>query len=99
MNITEMILCKVAEECNETAQRASKAMCFGLDEVQEGQGLTNAQRLVYEFNDIVAMMEILADNGLIQKPFFNQDMIELKKEKVEKWFQYSNDIGTLNTKP
>ncbi len=63
MTKTEMLLTLLAEECNETAQRASKAIRFGLDEVQEGQPHNNADRIVYEFNDLVAVTEMLKRKG------------------------------------
>jgi hypothetical protein len=61
MTKTENLLTILAEECAETAQRVSKAIRFTLDEIQPNQeeDLTNAERIVYEFNDIVAVMEVL----------------------------------------
>ncbi len=59
MTRTELLLTVLAEECVETAQRVSKAIRFTLEEIQPEQELTNAQRIVYEFNDIVAVMEVL----------------------------------------
>jgi hypothetical protein len=64
MNNTEHLLTILSEECVETAQRVSKAIRFGLTEVQEGQHLNNAERLVYEFNDIVAVMELLHEKRI-----------------------------------
>jgi hypothetical protein len=37
MTRQEMLLTIVAEECNETPQRVSKAIRFGLDEIEAGQ--------------------------------------------------------------
>ncbi len=94
MNRTELLLIQLAEECVETAQRASKALRFGLSEVQEGQELDNAQRIVYEFNDIVAIMEILQQERLVDK-VIDIEAIEKKKLKIEQWLEYSKSVGTI----
>lgn len=97
MTRNEHILTIVAEECVETAQRASKALRFGIDEVQEGQDLTNSERLIYEFNDIVATMELLYEEGLIDR-IFDRAYIEKKKLKIEKYLLLSKEQGTLTEK-
>lgn len=94
MNRIEHLLTILVEECVETSQRATKALRFTLDEVQPGQEMTNAERLVYEFNDIVAIMEMLYDEELIPKVYDNE-AIAAKKEKVEKFLKYSQQLGTL----
>lgn len=94
MNRTEHLLTILSEECNETAQRVSKALRFGLNEVQLTQQLTNADRIVYEFNDIVAVMEILHKEGLLKK-VIDREAIEKKKQKVTEFLEYSKACGTL----
>lgn len=94
MTRKEMLLTKLSEECNETAQRVSKVLCFGMDEVQVGQSLSNSERLIYEFNDILAVMEMLYEEGHI--PYYiERNAIDLKKKKVEKYLGYSKECGTL----
>jgi hypothetical protein len=95
MNRKEHLLTIMAEECVETAQRASKALRFGLEEVQEGQDLTNAERIVYEFNDLYAIMELLRREGHIPR-VLDLGAIDLKMRKVEKWLKYSEEKGTLS---
>lgn len=99
MTRTEYLLTCMAEECNEVAQRASKALRFGLHEVQPGQELTNAARIIQEWVDLVAVVEfMLADEGILNLKSFagNFDsMILAKKEKVEKFMAYSKELGTL----
>jgi hypothetical protein len=94
MTRTEYLLTCLAEECMETAQRASKAIRFSPTEIQPEQELTNAQRIVYEFNDIYAVMEILRDEGVIEK-VMDRDAIELKKSKLEKYYAYARECGTV----
>jgi hypothetical protein len=94
MTRKEMLLTILIEECNETAQRATKVLRFGLNEVQEGQSLTNAQRLIYEFNDIVGTMELLSGEKHI--PYHMDGVASgLKKIKIDEWLRYSEECGTL----
>jgi hypothetical protein len=46
------LLVILMEEAAEITQRASKALRFGLDEVQPGQEFSNAQRLAHEIGDL-----------------------------------------------
>jgi hypothetical protein len=94
MTKEQLLLTILGEECNETAQRASKAIRFGMDEVQEGQSLTNAQRIIYEFNDIVGTMEFLYGERLIPNPY-DTVAAGLKKVKIQKWLDYSKECGVL----
>ena len=91
-----MLLVLLAEECVEVAQRCTKAIRFGLDEIQEGQALTNAERLRQELNDldsVRAMLEQEVGTDLSPCP----QMIEAKLAKVEKYLGYSAECGQLRT--
>ena len=93
MNRTEHLLMILAEECAEVAQRVSKALRFGLDEVQPGQQLTNEQRIWGEMNDLAGVGEMLiAARGA---GGFCRDAVEAKKAKVERYLSYSAECGTL----
>jgi len=94
MTREEHLLTILIEECNETAQRATKALRFGLQEIQPEQDLTNAERIVYEFNDIVAIMELLYAEESVPK-IFDAVSAGVKKIKVEKYLAYSAELGTL----
>ncbi len=94
MNKKELLLDICAEECSETAVRCSKAIRFTLEEIQEGQSLTNAERIIQEFNDIVAVMEIMQQEGMIDR-VIDRDYITAKKLKVDQWLGYSRKRGTL----
>ena len=93
-NLLAHLLTILQEECNETGQRSSKALRFGLGEIQPGQPLTNADRLIGEYADIVGVMELLQENGYIQLPDL-RPMIERKKAKVLKYLEFSRRCGTL----
>jgi hypothetical protein len=103
MTRTEHLLCILAEECSEVAQRASKALRFGLAEVQPGQTLTNAQRIMEEVNDFIAVYQMLAGPVVAPtSPLFEGNAgdwtaaIKTKQEKVEKFLRYSAELGTVN---
>lgn len=77
MNHLEHLLSIVGEECNEVGQRCSKAARFGMDEIQPGQSLTNSERILQEFNDLVGAMELLYSKPV--QELLNQDQIAQKK--------------------
>lgn len=96
MNRAEHLLTCLAEECTEVGQRVTKALRFGLNEVQPGQPLTNAQRIVEELNDLWSVAYILLDEGIIQ--FGNEPsgpIISAKRAKIEKFMAIARDQGAL----
>jgi len=95
VNRLEHLLTILAEECNEVAVRCSKAKRFGLSEVQPGQDLTNAQRIMVEVNDIYAALLMLAEEGAID-PDPDLEAIGRKQAKVEQFLLYSQECGTLD---
>lgn len=95
MNRKEYLLWLVSEECNEVGQRASKAARFALSEVQPGQPLSNAERIVQEWYDLSAVMEMMFDEGLLAQWPNAREVIEAKKAKIEKFMGYSRACGTL----
>lgn len=103
MTRTEHLLCILAEECSEVAQRVSKALRFGLGEIQPGQDKTNARRIMDEVNDFVAVYQMIAGSALHPAmPEFNcnpsecLDAILAKQGKVEKFLKYSVECGTVD---
>jgi len=97
MNRREHLLTILSEECAEVAKEASKANRFGLNDHQPGQPETetNRKKLTEELNDLIAIAEMLYDEGYIDD-FLELDKMELKKVKVEKYLLYSKKAGTLN---
>lgn len=95
MNRREHLLSCLAEECCEVGQRVSKALRFGLDEVQTGQELNNAERIRAEYIDLLAVMRMLVDDGYIE-PVTDADLpaMEDKRAKVEKYIEYARQQGT-----
>jgi NTP pyrophosphatase (non-canonical NTP hydrolase) len=94
MNRQEHLLTILAEECAEVAQRASKALRFGLGEVQPGQSLTNAERIVGELTDLFSVVSMLVDEEHINL-CGSAAAEQAKRAKVEKFLQLSEQLGTL----
>ena len=92
MTREEHLINNITEECLEVAQRASKALRFGMEEIQPGQLLTNRERLIDEFNDLVAVLEMAG----LPLQVVNGHKIEMKIKKVERYLAYAKECGTLS---
>lgn len=97
MNRKEYLLTQAASECMEVAHRITKAMHFGLKEIQPGQPYDNSERIVQELIDLYASIHMLVDEGHIEfprEPEF-QEAFDKKIDKVEKFMAYATLQGTL----
>lgn len=105
LNRTEYLLIRLAEECNEVGQRATKALTFGLTEVYQGGEnsayknpgqLSTAETIMQEFADLSAVVRMLQDDGALPAnwPVFSEQM-EAKRQKVEKYMAKSRERGIL----
>lgn len=104
MNKMEHLLTILAEECGELSQRATKALRFGLNEVQKDQPYTNARRILYEYNDLVAVINMLHRDGAFHGSMpsdgmYSEAMMKEKYDKVQKYLAYAREIGTLSESP
>jgi hypothetical protein len=90
MTRQEHLLLIGMEECSEVAQRLSKALRFGMEEIQPGQSLTNRERIQVEWNDLVAMMRMAGIKTA------SIAAINAKQAKVEAFLTYSGECGTLS---
>lgn len=90
MTTKEHLIAILAEEGVEVAQRATKALRFGLTEIQPGQTLNNAERITQEFADLCGIYEL---SGL---PPPSRDAIQAKKAKVLQFLGYSKECGTVD---
>lgn len=97
MTRKEHLLTIASEECVEIAlamaQRLSKALRFSLVEVQPAQPFTNAERIMQEFDDLVAVVEMCQHEGIL--PAGSNERVAAKKRKVEEFLAYSEEVGTL----
>lgn len=97
MNRLEHLLTILTEECGEVIQAGTKTLRFGLEEGRDVSALeygNNVQRLRYELNDLIAMVEMLEAEGLDLSPDYQSRL--KKKTKVEKYLLYSKECGTLS---
>ena len=70
------------EECAEVTQAVSKIFRFGADNFKPGKPLTNTEHLETELGDLLCMIEILYDQGLIRAEEIEQAM-QAKREKLK----------------
>jgi len=94
MNRLQYLLNKLAEEGSEVSQIALKTAQFGLSEIRPGQPFTNLDRIHQELNDLLAIVDMLNE----EYPFRymrDNDAIDVKKLKVEKFYRYSVNLGLV----
>ncbi len=94
MTKEQYLLTCLSEECAEVAQRCTKAIRFGIEEVQDGQELTNLQRLQGEINDFLGVLWALHKEG-IDISLTEDEAVLAKRHKVERYYNYSKSIGSV----
>jgi hypothetical protein len=94
MTRKEHLLLILAEECSEVAHRVSKALRFGVSEIEPGQELTNGCRIAMECDDLIGVLEMLHSEHVVPG-VSNARQLE-KRAKVEKYLAYSDECGTLD---
>lgn len=99
MSFNEHLLLCLSEECDEVGQRVSKALRFGLSEVQPGQQLSNADRILDEMHDLLAVLAILQRRGVLPSPVLTNDRVNAKLAKIEKFAEISIEQGTMEPHP
>lgn len=70
------------EECSEVIQAVSKIFRFGLNNFKPGKPKTNIEHLEEELGDMLCLIEILYDRGLI-RPDKIEQALEAKKHKLK----------------
>jgi hypothetical protein len=95
MTKTEHLINKLSEECVETSQRCSKALRFGMEEIQPGQDQTNSQRIRLEFAGALAAYQELMEKGLLVWPTDTE--IAEARAKARQYLIYAEQkCGTVN---
>lgn len=74
------------EECAEVIQAVSKINRFGIDNYKPGKPKTNREHLEEELGDLLAMIDILQEMGIVS----NEYMALAKHAKIEKLKQWSS---------
>lgn len=70
------------EECAEVIQAISKIFRFGVDETYNGR--TNRQRLEEETGDLLCMIQLMMEKGIIDEEVVNNASLQ-KRYKLQKW--------------
>ena len=74
----------LSEECAEVIQAISKCHRFGLDNVKPGKPKTNREHLEEEVGDLLAMVDIMLEKGIITQ--LNLDIAKANKiDKLKQW--------------
>lgn len=84
------LLTILIEECAEVAQRATKMLRFGVEEIQPDQSFSNQERLSDEVGDLQCMIAKCTDEGLMSKTRI-RDAHRKKWSKLKKYMQTSKE--------
>jgi NTP pyrophosphatase (non-canonical NTP hydrolase) len=91
MNLKENeILNILQEECAEVIQMVSKCRRFGMDERHLKDGGTNRERLTEEIGDVICMLKLAQDFGIVDVTEVN-DAAFRKLEKLKIWSNIFKD--------
>lgn len=98
MNTTEHLLTCLSEECVEVSKDISKALRFGLEDrnVLNPTGPTNRERIIEELNDLMGILDMLVDHGILPLGWESQTKMNAKKRKVGKFMDYAREHGALH---
>ncbi|MBU4427646.1 MAG: hypothetical protein L6406_04850 [Desulfobacterales bacterium] len=96
MNTTEHLLTCLAEECAELQQAISKALRFGLQDRYPGASTTNAQDIAKESIDVLAVIDLLQEQGIITQPRETKAMYDAKRKRVNEYMKYAKITGALD---
>ena len=89
--IDNLLVC-LNEECAEVQQAVSKALRFGLDNFYLDENKTNADDIIAECNDIIAVIEMLQEYNIVK---IDRELVERKKRKVESFIEVSKRCGKI----
>lgn len=83
MSKIQDILDILQEECGELIVSASKVRRFGLDSIYK-DGKSQRHNLVQELGDVMLMIDLLVDNGVLTKEELQQASLK-KQDKLKIW--------------
>ena len=81
--VSKEILLITQEECAEVTQAISKVFRFGFDSVHKG--VNNREHLEEEIGDLMCMIDLLIDNGIVRE----SAVMSAKNEKLNKLMTWS----------
>jgi NTP pyrophosphatase (non-canonical NTP hydrolase) len=81
---TKEVMDILQEECAEVIQAVSKISRFGIDNFKPGKPKTNREHLEEELGDMLAMIDIMLEQGVVSQS--NLEVAkQAKKEKLKIW--------------
>ena len=86
VNRREHLLVILGEECSELHKETCKILRFGFDQ-------DNWMRLQQEYNEVIALIDMLKDEGIVV--YEHEDIQNAKIQKVERYLLESKELGTL----
>ena len=97
MSLADYLLSHLAQECCEVAIRCTKAQMFGLSEVQPEQSYTNAERVLHELADVVAILTVMQEKGILSEltQAEKAQRVDAKREKALNFRDYSRELERL----
>lgn len=78
------------EECAEAIVEVSKIRRFGLASIHHKTGIKHQTMLEMELGDVLAMIDILVEQGIIDRNAL-EFATEEKKQKLQKWSSIYNE--------
>ena len=103
MNTAEHLLVCLSEECGEVAKECSKALRFGLDDQvtlnpygpRGTQGPTVREKIVDELNDLLGIVSMLVQRGILPENWQDAVKQDAKTHRVAAYMDYAVRGGTL----
>ncbi len=97
MNKKEYLIYCAMEECNELAKELSKGVRFGMDKIEINKTYTNAERISREYYDLIAVMEMLVQEGIfsLHSGQTGKTFIQQKKVKLEGYIKLAKLRGII----
>jgi len=97
MTENEHILTTLGEEGVEISKEVSKALRFGLDDIdpRDPQGPSNKGKIIDEINDLLGVVDLLVERGILPTWWFSKHQQSAKREKVLKFIEIARSKGTI----
>lgn len=96
--VTQHLLYCLNEECLEVAKEVDKSLRFGIDDTNflEPSGPNNRERIVDELNDLMGVISLCVETGIIPEDWRSGAKEYAKRAKVIDCMDYARSIaGTL----
>lgn len=95
MNLEQLLLIKLMEECAEVQQACSKALRFSLNEKCSETTMTNAKYITEEVKDVLAVLKCLEAEGILPMPELSLEERIHRRTRIYKYMDYTRELGIL----